>query len=87
MPFISWSEILTALPFVIMGCIYALAFSSRETAIRTISPSLLKPGTRVATRGGVIGCIARITTATIILELYDGTLIEIEPSAITAILR
>lgn len=76
-------HIITLLPFVILALIYLLVLHTPHKEKIFSAPGTLKPGTRVVTKSGIIGCIAKTNKTTFILETYDGTLIEMDLASIT----
>ena len=83
---IALSEIITVFPFVVLALIYLLVLHTPQGGKFAPFSSKLKPGVRVNTKSGIIGCVAKINTTTFILETYDGALIEMHLSAVTEIL-
>ena len=76
-------HIIAILPFAIMGMIYLLVLHTPQGNKFSAFAGKLKPGMRVNTKSGIIGCVAKINDKTFILETYDGALIEMHLSAIT----
>ncbi len=76
------SVIVSIAPFVALVAVYFLLLKAPE---ETHKPSIIKElhiGDKVITTGGIVGYIAKINIATVILENYDGSLIEVHHSAI-----
>jgi|GEM_PF-2955552 len=69
-------------PFVCLVMIYALLFISPKKPQKSLAAKELNIGDKVITTGGVVGHIAKINPKTIILENYDGSLIEIADTAV-----
>lgn len=80
----SWVSILiTILPFCCLLAVYALLFTPSKNKTEQALAAHLKIGDRVVTKGGVVGYIAKINEQSIILENYDGSLVELRPDAIS----
>ena len=79
----SWvSIVITLLPFCCLLAVYLLLFTPSKNRAAHVPATDVKIGDRVATKGGVVGYIAQINEHSIILENYDGSLVELRQDAI-----
>lgn len=69
-------------PFACLLIIYALLFISPNRSQKSLNIKELNVGDKVITTGGIVGHIAKINQKSIVLENYDGSLIEITDSAV-----
>ena len=77
-----FSIIVSISPFVCLLGVYLLLFLSPNKAKKGLNVNELSPGDKVITTGGIVGYIAKINHKTVILENYDGTLLEIHHTAV-----
>ena len=73
--------IVTIIPFVALAISYLLLlyFPSKKA----LNLPKLNIGDKVLTGGGIIGHVAKIEPEYIMLELFDGSLIQVHPDFIT----
>ena len=72
-----FSFVVAIAPFACLLGAYLLLFLSPNKAKKALHINELSPGDKVITTGGIVGYIAKINQKTVILENYDGTLLEI----------
>lgn len=77
-----FSFLLTISPFACLLCVYMLVFLSPKKPKKGLGVNELSVGDKVVTAGGIVGYIAKINQKTVILENYDGSLLEIHTSAV-----
>ncbi len=77
------SGTITVLPFVILALVYLLVLHTPQSPQFTPLAEKLTPGDRIITKSGIIGCIVKISAKTCILEVYDGSLIEMSLNAVS----
>ncbi|MCK4650762.1 preprotein translocase subunit YajC [Candidatus Babeliales bacterium] len=78
------------LPFILIALIFYFFIIRPQSKQRQMLQQMiynLKPGNRIITKGGIIGTIKNIQNNSFILELHDGTKIEILKSAVISMLN
>ncbi|MCK4499971.1 preprotein translocase subunit YajC [Candidatus Babeliales bacterium] len=66
---------------------YFLIYLPQKAFDKIISLSQLKIGNKIVTRGGLVGIVHHKLAKTILVQLYDGSLIEIEQDSIVKIIK
>jgi preprotein translocase YajC subunit len=75
------SLFVTIAPFVALGISYFLLLSHKNNSNAAKNDDFA-PGERVLTTGGVVGYISKYEGNFAILEMYDGSLIEVHKTAL-----
>ncbi len=73
------------LPFILIIAIFYLFIIRPQSQQRKKLAKMinnLKPGDKIITKGGIIGTISQIKENTLIIQLHDGTKIEILKHAV-----
>jgi preprotein translocase YajC subunit len=71
----------TIAPFVALGASYFLLLLRKDNSINTRRDDFA-PGERVLTTSGIVGYISKFEGDFVILEMYDGSLIEVHATAL-----
>jgi preprotein translocase subunit YajC len=78
------------LPFILIAVILYLFIIRPQNKQRQMLQQMinnLKPEDRIITKGGIIGTITRVNDNSFIIELHDGTKMEILKNAVISIIN
>ncbi|MCK4499148.1 preprotein translocase subunit YajC, partial [Candidatus Babeliales bacterium] len=73
--------------FALTASYYFLIYVPQHQQATNVTFSEIKAGDKIITRGGLIGTVHHKLTTTILVQLYDGSLIEITQDSIVKIIK
>lgn len=71
--------IITGTPFILCVLLFVGIFKTTSSQQKQVACNL---NDRIVTHAGIYGIVIQKNTSTLILELYDGALVEIDSSAV-----